>query len=128
MKNTRMLFLMTLLVLMGEVGRAGAQTLTTLYSFSGGADGANPETGLVQGSDSNFYGTTSSGDGTVFKISPAGALTTLETLGGGLGGQFPYAGLVQGSDGNVYRSIDYTINKNTKTITRNRIVTLPKRS
>jgi len=31
-------------------------TLTTLYSFTGGNDGADPQTGLVQGSDGSFYG------------------------------------------------------------------------
>jgi uncharacterized repeat protein (TIGR03803 family) len=42
-------------------------TLTTLYSFysqSGCADGEEPQGGLVQGTDGNFYGTTSSGGGT----------------------------------------------------------------
>ena len=32
--------------------------LTSLYSFTGGNDGANPYAGLVQGSDGYFYGTT----------------------------------------------------------------------
>jgi uncharacterized repeat protein (TIGR03803 family) len=45
--------------------------LTSLYSFTGGNDGANPN-GLVQGSDGSFYGTTSSGGvggaGTVFRL------------------------------------------------------------
>ena len=81
--------------------------LTTLYSFTGGNDGANPQAGLVQGSDGNFYGTTADGgtnggDGTVFKISATGALTTLYSFTGGKDGADPYAGLVQGSDGNFY--------------------------
>ena len=35
--------------------------LTTLYSFTGGNDGADPKAGLVQGSDGYFYGTTEYG-------------------------------------------------------------------
>src|ERR1039458_7713335 len=64
-------------------------TLITLYSFSG-PDGANPSAGLVQASDGNFYGTTSSGGnfsvcnfygcGTVFKVTPSGRLTTLHSF------------------------------------------------
>ena len=64
----------------------GGGVFTNLYSFSGDSDGANPQAGLVQGSDGNFYGTTSSGGpstncpggcGTIFRISSAGSLTTL---------------------------------------------------
>ena len=36
-------------------------TLTTLYLFTGGNDGANPTAKLVQGSDGNFYGSTFGG-------------------------------------------------------------------
>jgi len=57
-----------------------AQTLTTLYSFTGGKDGAVPYAGLVQGSDGNFYGTTvvggTGGAGTVFKLTLRGVATT----------------------------------------------------
>ena len=81
--------------------------LTSLYSFTGGNDGANPDAGLVQGSDGNFYGTTAArrhetADGTVFKISTNGALTSLYSFTGGNDGANPQAGLVQGSDGNFY--------------------------
>ena len=39
-----------------KISATGA--LTTLYSFTGGKDGAKSPAGLVQGSDGNFYGTT----------------------------------------------------------------------
>jgi uncharacterized repeat protein (TIGR03803 family) len=90
--------------------------LTTLYSFTGGNDGANPVGGLVQGSDGNFYGTTQFGGntnlnfgygyGTVFKISTNGALTTLYSFSGGNDGAGPN-GLVQASDGNFYGTTQY---------------------
>ena len=83
-----------------KISTTGA--LTSFYSFTGGNDSAHPQTGLVQGSDGSFYGTTSAGgtngDGTVFKISTTGTLTTLHSFGG-TDGEFPDAGLVQGSDG-----------------------------
>src|SRR5580693_2007332 len=63
-----------LLALADPFLNASAASLTPLWTFSGGTDGANPEPTLVQGSDSNFYGTTSSGSthgrGTVFRLSP----------------------------------------------------------
>jgi uncharacterized protein (TIGR03437 family) len=46
--------------------------LTTLYTFSGGPDGAYPEAALTLSSDGKFYGTTSTGgannDGTIFSL------------------------------------------------------------
>src|SRR5262245_36442960 len=82
--------------------------LTTLHSFSGSpGDGAVPISGLVQGSDGNFYGTTASGgtlfQGTVFRITSSGAITVLHSFNSFLSeGAVPVAGLVQGSDGNFY--------------------------
>jgi uncharacterized repeat protein (TIGR03803 family) len=80
---------------------------TTLYSFTGGADGYGPWAGLVQGTDGNFYGTTEygglhSGVGTVFRITPADTLTTLHTFNGGSDGAYPAGSLIQGADGNFY--------------------------
>lgn len=91
-----------------------AQTFTTLASFDG-TDGTQP-VALVQGTDGNLYGTTaqggvksncpqSSGCGTVFKITPAGALTSLYsfcTQTNCLDGETPVTGLVLGTDGNFY--------------------------
>jgi uncharacterized repeat protein (TIGR03803 family) len=81
-------------------------TLTVLHSFDG-TDGELCLAGLVQGTDGNFYGTTSFGGGnpnyggTVFKITPTGTLTTLHNFGSG-DGTGPSAALIQATDGNFY--------------------------
>ena len=97
-----------------------AGTLMTLLSFgprpsgefSSNSDGAEPETGLVQGSDGNFYGTTitggTSGNGTVFQITPAGVLTTLysftalNTNDGNDDGQAPMSSLIEVGAGHFF--------------------------
>jgi uncharacterized repeat protein (TIGR03803 family) len=80
--------------------------LTTLYSFTGGNDGGNPEAALVEGSDDDFYCTTgnggTNGNGTVFKITPGGTLTTLYSFMGTNDGANPQAALVEGKDGSFY--------------------------
>lgn len=86
--------------------------LTTLYSFcvqTNCPDGDRPLASLIQGSDGNFYGTTSlgggSGLGTIFKITSAGVLTTLHsfcTEPDCADGNSPHAALIQGTDGNFY--------------------------
>ncbi len=89
-----------------KVDSSGA--VTTLHSFAGQPlDGAFPYSGLIQGSDGNFYGTTYQGgtanNGTVFKMNFLGVVTTLHSFAGQpLDGAQPYAGLIQGSDGNFY--------------------------
>jgi len=67
---------------------------------------AYPAAALVQGTNGNFYGTTTYGgangnNGTVFQVTPAGVLTTLVSFGG-TNGSCPHAGLLPGSDGNFY--------------------------
>jgi uncharacterized repeat protein (TIGR03803 family) len=87
--------------------------LTTLYSFTGGADGASPIAGLVQATNRKFYGTTSqggssacstmysSGCGTVFEITAGGSFTTLHDFDG-TDGFAPMAVLVQATNGKLY--------------------------
>jgi uncharacterized repeat protein (TIGR03803 family) len=87
-------------------------TLTTLYSFCSQADCADGETpydGLVQGTDGNFYGTTSQGavnnGGTVFKVTPGGTLTTLYSFcsqANCADGSRPIGGLIQATSGLLY--------------------------
>ncbi len=80
--------------------------LTTLYSFTGAADGSAPLGALVVGSDGNLYGATelggSEGFGTVYRISPTGSFTSLHSFTDSNGDANPNNGLVQASDGNFY--------------------------
>jgi uncharacterized repeat protein (TIGR03803 family) len=86
-------------------------TETVLYTFTGGADGANPTAGLIQGSAGNLYGTTgyggASGAGVVFKLDTSGTETVLYTFTGGADGGNPYAGLIRDSAGNLYGTTEY---------------------
>jgi uncharacterized repeat protein (TIGR03803 family) len=103
-----------------------AGTLTTIYTFCSQpncADGITPS-GLVLGTDGNFYGTTIQGGsttnvdcttyvetcGTIFKLTPGGKLTTLYNFCSQpncADGSLPYAGLVLGNDGNFYGTTFY---------------------
>lgn len=90
---------------------AQAQTLTVLYSFTGGADGTQPM-GLVLDSAGNLFGTAlyggdlhcgdGSGCGTVFELAPTGTLTILHTFTGGADGSIPWGTLLLDSAGNLF--------------------------
>jgi uncharacterized repeat protein (TIGR03803 family) len=74
----------------------GAETV--LYTFTGGADGGNPLSGLTYLAGA-LYGTTTgggaSGNGTVFKVdAKTGGESVLYSFAGGTDGQNPYAGVV----------------------------------
>ncbi|OAI43434.1 hypothetical protein AYO41_00045 [Verrucomicrobia bacterium SCGC AG-212-E04] len=89
-----------------------AGALITLVEFTGnGASnrGAFPYAGLVKDGSGNFYGTTLTGgasdQGTVFRVTTAGALTTLaEFTGNGASnkGAEPYAGLTINALGKLF--------------------------
>ena len=81
-----------------EVTSAGVET--TLYSFSGNADGGKPTGRLVRDMAGNFYGTAEEGgsdfNGVVFEVSPAGVETVLHSFTRGSDdGALPQAGLVR---------------------------------
>lgn len=87
---------------------SAAGTETVLYSFGRtGTDGQLPSGGLVMDRAGNLYGTTTyggtSGEGTVFKISPSGSETILHSFGSiGNDGASPDTGLIMDSAGNLY--------------------------
>ena len=84
--------------------------LTVLHTFQATAEGFSPISGLVQGRDGSFYGTTPNGgsdsDGTAFKISPGGTFTSLHSFAE-TDGRSPGGTLVQGTDGNFYGGTGY---------------------
>ncbi|MGD0258926.1 MAG: choice-of-anchor tandem repeat GloVer-containing protein [Verrucomicrobiota bacterium] len=84
---------------------APGTTLSTVYSFTGGSDGGNPN-GLLRVANGSFYGTAQHGGtnlaGTVFQMTDGGAVTGLYSFTGGNDGATPFAALAQGPDGNFY--------------------------
>jgi uncharacterized repeat protein (TIGR03803 family) len=82
---------------------------TTLYTFTGGADGASPSGTLLRDASGNLYGTTQNGGtncgngcGTVFKVDPSGHETVLYSFTGGADGSIPVVGLIRDAVGNFY--------------------------
>jgi len=86
---------------------------SVLYSFTGGADGANPDGGVILDLAGNLYGTTHSGGtvvgtpcqsgcGVVYKLDPLSNETVLHSFTGGADGMFPAAGVVRDGAGNLY--------------------------
>ncbi len=103
------------IALLGQLSQVAAQTvsLTTLYNFTGVADGGLPEAGVVVGSGGVLFGTTGccgmQGSGTVFSLtppaSPGGAWTqtVLHNFGGtAADGQVPYSGVTIGPRGILF--------------------------
>ena len=89
---------------------AEAQTLKVLHSFTGGADGSEPQAGVVRDSAGNFYGTTYEGGGgtciagcgVVFRLSRTGKFVVVHRFTGGTDGAHPVAGLILDARGNMY--------------------------
>jgi uncharacterized repeat protein (TIGR03803 family) len=90
----------------GTVFKVTPEGIETILHRFAGSDGESPVGGLIQGSDSNFYGTTDGGNttlGTIFMVTPEGAEKTLYNFSDSdSNAAFPLASLMQGSDGNFY--------------------------
>lgn len=87
-----------------KITTAGA--FTVLRHLNGPTDGGGSQSDLIQGTDGNFYGMCygygSIGNGTIFKITPAGVYTVLRNLFSTSDGGHPYGNLFQNSDGLLY--------------------------
>src|ERR1022692_1092343 len=84
-------------------------TESVLYSFTGGADGANPQAGLIFDQSGNLYGTAGGGGaygfGAVFELTPKSGgwtETVLYSFTGVADGGGPFASLIFDSAGNLY--------------------------
>ncbi len=98
-----------LILMAGQLGEAQqtGPTYKVLYTFTGGADGAAPQSGLAADPARNLLvGTTSgggaTGNGTVFGVSLAGQESVLYSFTGTPDGSSSYAGLIQDPAGNLY--------------------------
>jgi uncharacterized repeat protein (TIGR03803 family) len=80
-------------------------SFATVYSFTGGSDGAQPN-GIARGTNGSFYGTAQNGGandyGTIFQMMPGGTVTPLYSFTGGGDGGNPQAPLTLATDGNLY--------------------------
>jgi uncharacterized repeat protein (TIGR03803 family) len=92
-----------------------AGTINPLYNFcyndnSGCPDGAYPQGTIALGTDGNFYGVTeggfyaSAGQGTVYKVTPAGSMTVLHSfcMATCTDGAYPTLGLTMSRSGDFY--------------------------
>jgi uncharacterized repeat protein (TIGR03803 family) len=92
---------------------------STLYSFTGGADGGFPLAGAIRDSAGNFYGTTARGGdfssscafygcGVVFKVDKDGKETVLHAFTDGVPQSgLPQPGVIRDESGNLYGTFPY---------------------
>jgi uncharacterized repeat protein (TIGR03803 family) len=89
----------------------GASTVTTLYTFTDGNDGREPDDSLIMDSSGNLYGTAqqggSSNRGSLFELAKNGSsysttLTTLASFAGSTTGQYPWGTPVMDSQGDFF--------------------------
>jgi len=86
-----------------------AGVVTIIHPFLSPADGSNPRTALLQGSDGYLYGTTEKGGasnrGTLFGMTLDGTTFVRYSFTGGADGANPYGTLMQSSTGSIYGTV-----------------------
>ena len=111
MRHSRFLVMMFVpfAVLIVTAPSIPAQTVTTLYSFTGqNSSGVPVYVTPAQGRNGKLYGTNSGAngaDGSIFEITTAGLQNQIYTFGSD--GINPYAGLTLATDGNFYGTTVY---------------------
>jgi uncharacterized repeat protein (TIGR03803 family) len=84
---------------------------TVLYTFMGGADGAEPYAGVIRDPAGNLYGTAeyggTFGQGVVYKLDTSNQETVLYSFTGGADGGNPQAGVIRDSAGSLYGTTFY---------------------
>lgn len=87
------------------------RNVTVLHSFTGGADGGYPMSGLIRDAAGRLYGTASEGgsgnSGLVFLLSAAGQETVLYNFLGGTDGQGPTTGVIRDAAGSLFGTTAY---------------------
>jgi uncharacterized repeat protein (TIGR03803 family) len=93
-----------------EIDTAGNESV--IYSFKGGADGANPR-GTIVIFGQGVYGVTNAGGqgnpgyGVIFEVKANGSETVIHRFAGGADGENPFGGLQKDVHGNLYGTTVY---------------------
>ena len=90
---------------------AQAQGYQMLYTFTGGADGANPYNTLVADNAGNLFGTALLGgannSGVVFKLDTQGTQTVLNNFSYTVDGATPVGGVIRDVAGDLYGTVNF---------------------
>ena len=96
-------------VVFEATGSGSNWTEHAIYTFAGSPDGSHPFAGVIFDNSGNLLGTTtaggSSGNGTIFKLTPSGGNWTEQVIynfSGGADGGYPVGGLIPDGMGNFY--------------------------
>jgi len=84
---------------------------TVLYNFTGGTDGAFPNSGVILDSDGNLYGTALSGGtagwGVVYRVDKSGQEKVLYNFQNETDGANPQAGVIRSDSGKIYGTTSF---------------------